>query len=248
MVGSRRIAAVAVTVLLSACAAQKKLPVLETSQINPATSNETLATRQKAVAIMKIGQTNVPCQIANAVIGVRDSDGYKPVRNLQIVGTTNPLGAHAAEAELDPGEYHIIGYICTAGQQTTVIAGVDQGKFYRSYASFTLAAGEMVNIGYLKLAPLPFVPNVYNVAVTDWALGDLETFKKQRPAIFNQMKTRLATVIKADPVADAQEKVMCERAKGMLAQGKLQNLPQACLPRPANKAAPGRSGKKDLDT
>ena len=144
---------------LGGCAGVKK-PVIETSQINPATSSETLASRQKSVAIMKIGTLGVQCAVADAVIGTRDGDRYKPVRVLRIVGAANPLLPQAAEAELDPGEYHIIGYSCFAGAASQVVAGVDQGKFYRSYATFTLAAGEMVNIGHLRLVPFPYLPNV----------------------------------------------------------------------------------------
>ena len=239
-------AGIVLTTILAGCAGAHKPPVLETSQINPAVSPDALASRQKAVAIMQIGAVSTQCSVANAIIGVRDGTGYKPVRTLRIVNGQAAALPRVAEAELDPGEYHIIGYICATGLGGgTVLAVADQGKFYRSYATFTLAAGEIINIGYLRLNPLPFMTNVYAVNVTDWPLEELERFKIQRPAIFSQMTTRLATVIKRDPTLDAQMKVVCERAKGMVAEGKMSALPPACLAPPTTPGEKGK-GKKGL--
>ena len=233
-------AGLALASVLAGCSMAQKPPMIETSQINPAVSPDTLASRQKAVAIMQIGSANTQCSVANAIIGVRDGNGYKPVRTLRIVNGQAAALPRVAEAELDPGDYHIIGYVCASGLGATVLAVADQGKFYRSYATFTLAAGEIINIGYLRLNPLPFMTNVYAVNVTDWPLEELERFKIQRPGIFNLMTTRLATVIKRDPTLDAQMKVVCGRAKGMVAEGKMSALPPACLAQPAS---PGEKGK-----
>jgi hypothetical protein len=107
------------------------------------------------------------------------------------------------------------------------------GLMRRSFASFTLAAGEIINLGELRLVDKKRTHGVWNsfhdiaVEVSDWSLAELERFKSQRPKHFAEMRTRLMTVPQSVPAAEQIPK-LCEDARRMQAEGKLQNLPQQC--------------------
>ena len=63
------------------------------------------------------------------------------------------------------------------------------GSLYKkSYASFSLAPGEIINVGYLQLVTVSATPiSAYSrvlhvrLAVTDWPLTEIDRFKQQRP-------------------------------------------------------------------
>jgi hypothetical protein len=111
------------------------------------------------------------------------------------------------------------------------------GQLYRtSYASFTLQAGEIVNVGYLHLHAWRHGHNTFgrpvemDIEITDWPLAELDRFKAKRPQIYAQMTTRLMKVPRQPGELGLQE---CARLKALLAEGKVQQLPSACLPAPA---------------
>ena len=110
-------------------------------------------------------------------------------------------------------------------------------RFKRSYASFTVGSGEIVNVGFLRLVPMvvttgneqvKVTTNQIHVAVVDWSEADPAEFKRQRPGLYEQMRTRLAVVTKMEPTLEAERKQTCDRLKAQQAEGKLQNLPPIC--------------------
>ena len=108
-------------------------------------------------------------------------------------------------------------------------------QLYRtSYASFTLRAGEIVNVGYLHLRAWRHGHNTFGrpvemeIEVKDWPLAELDRFKAKRPHIYAQMTTRLMKVMAQEPAEPGAPE--CARLKALLAEGKVQQLPPACQP------------------
>jgi hypothetical protein len=69
-----------------------------------------------------------------------------------------------------------------------------------------------------------------DIEITDWPLAELDRFKTKRPHIYAQMTTRLMKVPRQSGEPGPQE---CARLKALMAEGKVQQLPPACLPAPA---------------
>jgi hypothetical protein len=74
--------------------------------------------------------------------------------------------------------------------------------FAKSYGAFTLQAGEVVNLGFLRArhvrekVAFPAIALTVELAVTDWPLQDLKRFEQERPTLYADMKTRLLTLAK----------------------------------------------------
>ena len=223
-----------------------------TSRVGDELTATSLSQSRKAVALIKLGAADPMCSALQAGIGVRQGDHYKIVETARIQRSAKDT--LVAELELGAGEYHVVSYTCNRPRGAIHLAdSLGGGVFRKSYASFSLAPGEILNVGYLQLVPMASTQVAYTrvlavrLAVTDWPLAELERFKRQRPGLYGQMKTRLMTVPRVDPPTMQQVQARCAELRRLQAEGKLQNLPPMCnLPRgtpPARK--PGKSPGKD---
>jgi hypothetical protein len=224
------------------------------SQVGDELTPASLSQSRKAVALIKLGAYDPMCTVLQAGIGVREGENYRLVETARIRRGTND--AAVAELELASGEYHVVSYTCNrpGGGISRLAESLGGGVFKKSYASFSLAPGEILNVGYLHLVPMASTPVSYNtrvvavrLAVTDWPLMELERFKRQRPGLYGQMRTRLMTVPQVAPPTMQQVRARCAELRRLQAGGKLQNLPPVCNPPrgtpPARK--PGNSPGKD---
>jgi hypothetical protein len=188
------------------------------------------------VALIKLGAADPMCTTLAALIGVREGNTYRSVQFARIVRKAGETAV--AELELGAGEYHVVSYSCAKRGGIALLAEpLGGGRFRKSYASFTLAPGEVLNVGYLQLVPTASaqVANDYRVlhvrlAVTDWPLAELDRFKRQRPHLYAQMKTRLMKVHRAQPPSMQQVQAACTEMRRLQAAGKIQDLPLICSP------------------
>lgn len=234
-----RLAAAGLALVLAGCVA----PTL-TSRVGDGISKLSLKQEVKGVALLSAGVSAGGCSQVYVVVGARNKapdkgEGiYSAVRGLMI----QPAKAPIAEIKLDPGEYHIVGFVCAnRGSSARLVESVDSGglwaSYKRSYATFTVQAGEVVNIGYLEIRYLGASDMTINadLAVRDWPLADLARFKQQRPELYAQMKTRLMRLNRITPAEIAER---CAEMRRLKSEGKLQNLPPGCMA-PAAKRSKG---------
>jgi hypothetical protein len=227
-----RVGLLAIAALLAACGG--------TSRVADELTAGSLSQSKKAVALIKLGAADPLCSVLSAGIGVRDGKDFRLIQTARI--ERNARETAVAELELASGEYHVISYSCTRPGSLVRLAEPAGGSLYkRSYASFSLAPGEIINVGYLQLVPLAAAPvsadsRVLQVhlAVTDWPLSEIDRFKQQRPNLYGQMRTRLMTVHKvAPPTIDQVQALVqakCAEMRRLQAEGKLQNVPTLCTP------------------
>jgi len=207
----------------------------QTSRVDDNLSTASLQQTRKAVAVMRVGAASPSCVNVAVLLGVREGEGYRRHQGITVVNVRSITEPAVAEVELDPGEYHVLAYRCQ--NATGSVKTVDDnagGQLYRtSYASFTLQAGEVVNVGYLHLRAWRHGHNTFGrpvemeIEITDWPLAELDRFKAKRPQIYAQMTTRLMKVPQEPGEPGPQE---CVRLKALQAEGKVQQLPAACLP------------------
>jgi hypothetical protein len=224
-----------------------------TSRVSDELTTATLTQDKKGVALVKLGAADPLCSTLTAGIGVREKDAFRRVQSIRIVLTKNePM---VAEVELDPGEYHVVSYVCLKARSVVALAepiNVSEGLYRKSYASFRVEPGEIVNVGYLQLLPLRTSYGVLSrtlhvgLAATDWPLAEIERFKQQRPKLYDQMRTRLMVVPKLEPPTPEQVLARCAEMKKLQAEGKVQNLPATCTAPAGPPAKPGGIAKKEI--
>jgi hypothetical protein len=226
-----------------------------TSRVADELTATSLSQSRKAVALIKLGAADPLCTILSAGVGVREGNDYRLVRTARIERND---GVAVAELELGSGEYHVVSYNCVRRGGSVLLAEPAGGGLYKkSYATFSLAPGEILNIGYLHLVPMSSmtVSESYRVlqvrlAVTDWPVAEIDRFKQQRPNLYNQMRTRLMTVHKIEPPTvgqiKAQVQARCVEMRRLQAEGKLQNLPALCTPGAAGPQRQPASSKRQI--
>jgi hypothetical protein len=223
-----------------------------TSRVGDDLTAASLSQSKKAVALIKLGAADPLCGTLAAGIGVREGSNFRHVLAARIVRKAGDTAV--AEVELGPGEYHVVSYACAKRGGAMLLAEpVGSGLFRKSYASFSIAPGEVLNVGYLQLVPMGSAQIVHNthvmhvrLAVTDWPLAELDRFKQQRPHLYAQMKTRLMTVHKVEPPTVQQVQAACAEMRRLQAEGKIQDLPLICAPGSRLGPRPAPAGKKSL--
>ena len=216
----------------------------QTSRVDEvAATPAALSSKQKSVALMRIGAASPECVNVAIQLGVRVERGFRPHQVLRVAHVRALNEAPVAEVELDPGEYHVVAYQCLKQRGQATIANPADSQTYRtSYASFRLEPGEIVNVGYLHFQARRIGTNAFGrpldirVDVTDWPLAEIDRFKTTRPAIYAQMKTRLMAI--TDRSNQAPDGDDCARLAQLKAEGKVAQLPATCTP--AAQVAPKR--------
>lgn len=205
-----------------------------TTRVGEATSSDQLTQSSKAVAVMRISRASPNCRNVGLWLGTREGAGYRPAKPVAVINTGALDEVPVAEVELHPGEYHVISYACGTGTGAKQVQSFDRatGLSRISYASFSIGAGEILNVGSFDFHAARVGTNAFGrpvratVTVTDWPLVDLERYRLKRPQLYAQMRTRLMTVTQpgdGDPGNDD-----CETLRRLQAEGKVQSLPATC--------------------
>ncbi len=214
--------------LLSGCA--------QTSRVDADTTTQSLVDKKMAVALVRIGEAGTLCRHVSIMIGMREGQGFRSTKILNVANVRSVSEAPIAEVELPPGEYHLLAYRCQNQNNRSIAVGdiADRpGVFRSSFARFTLEPGEIVNIGYLHFNAHRVGMSAFgrpvrsDIYVTDWPLAELERFKATRPQLFAQMRTR-HMVLMDD--GDGPDATTCAKLKALKAEGKVQTLPMECQP------------------
>lgn len=206
-----------------------------------------LRDNKQAIALLRLAPLDPTCLTMGVQLGVREGQFYRVVQTLRL---TQIAVTTVAEALLDPGEYYIVGFACFRARSTLVLSDKQgDGTLRRSYAKFSVAAGEVVNLGQIRVVPAGRTTGVVSpfhnatIEIADWPLAELERFKSQRPKHFAQMRVRLMTVDTGSVSTVEGLAQKCAALKQLQADGKLQNLPAECLSPPAAVKPP--AGTRD---
>ena len=197
------LAALVAGVALTGCAA--------TSGVDDQITTAALAKNKTSVAILRAGVPDEPCPAAFIGIGRQVDGGFQLVQRVMIV---NSLVEHGSvpQVELEAGEYHIVSFTCQRGRSREFVQHVDPrrpGHFLKSFASFTLGPGEIVNVGDLRILRSRLVRELVVFEAADLPPQAHAKLKQDRPNIFAQMKTRLMSVPKRE-LTPEQKKLLCD--------------------------------------
>lgn len=222
-------ALVMIAVIGSGCAA--------TSRVDDSITTAALAQDKRAVFVLRVGAASPTCRHVAILLGTVEGAGFRRERQLQVMEVHSVVEPAVVEAEIAPGTYHVIGYSCHDGTKAKAVAQkadreIFQQTYATSYASFTVKAGEIVNLGYLHFHGSRVGTNAFgrpirtDVTVSDWPLAELDRFKLKRPGLYGQMTTRLMAVNPTGPQPPTSAD--CARYEALKREGKVAAMPASC--------------------
>jgi hypothetical protein len=127
------------------------------------------------------------CSEATLVVGKASGETYEKAATIEQQDSYRTSGV--AHVELDPGEYHVVQVTCKSGRTVNVLGKGWLGTFQQTFGRFEVHAGEIVNIGLVKLIYVR--PGVVHLAVGDIPEHEMSRFRTQYPNLAAQMQTRL---------------------------------------------------------
>ena len=216
-----------VAMLLGGCGPQ-------TSRIADGVTTQSLAANKKSVAVMRIGAASPVCDHVAVLLGTRAGEAYRGNRWIIVAHVRSVAEPAVAEVELDPGEHHILTYLCRDGKKLHGVgdAAAEVQLHRSSLAAFRVEPGEIVNVGYFHIHVARIGTNAFgrpltsDVAVTDWPLAELDRYKAKRPAVYAQMVTRLMAAVDHRPAPPTADE--CLRLARLKAEQKIASVPASC--------------------
>jgi hypothetical protein len=204
----RQVAAIAGLAMMSLGGCTTGAPVIDDQALAG------IGTSQQAIAVMTLDYPDggERCDMTALQLASRTATAFLPTSTITIRTPYKWLNVEYNEISqltLPPGEHHIVSYVCHDGGAKTTVGTAHGtffgfgGKYTRSLARFDLAAGEVVNVGQLKLngsakrglwgSQLAGQFSV-QIQISDQPASVLAKLKATNPKLFDQMKTRLMTV------------------------------------------------------
>ena len=227
----------------------------QTSSVSDGVAVAALSHSNTAIAVMKTGMAEQSCTTAIITLGKRAGDTFEPVQTVRVgKNVADWIDTHdVAQVELAAGEYHVLDWVCQERSGNMIFnksVGKKEGGFWgiggtykRSMGSFTLAAGEIVNVGYLRFVPIG-MSGAISIDVEDLPPKSREALQKEKPKLVAQMVTRLMKV-EQKPMTAETLKAMCDLLKAMSEVTKDQQpLPEKCRGLTATGPAPARAAGK----
>jgi hypothetical protein len=240
-------------VALLLCLAAASAGCAGTSSVSDVLTAGTLDKRRSGVVILKAEILGHGCRGGSLTIGKQLDTIYSPVATVSSTATAAQTGDDIMQVELPPDNYHVINVVCgvQAGFTVTNVAlgrkeggsvlGIG-GEYRRSFASFELRAGEVVNVGALTVMATGTSGGAH-IVVGDLPANSLQRFRKTKPNLASQLKTRLMTVARQSVPAD-ERRMLCSNIRQIrAATGVTGSMPPECrsLPdtvRPPEDATP----------
>jgi hypothetical protein len=169
------------------------------------------------VVILKAQILGHGCAGGTITIAKKQGAVYEPVRSLQTVAGPTIAANDVMSVELPPNEYHVVNVACSI-QQGRALSSVSLGRreggivglggaYKKSFATFRIAAGEIVNLGSLTV--MSGVLASVHLSVTDLPIPSAQRFAIEKPNLAKQMVTRLMVVNRV-PMSPAERKQLCE--------------------------------------
>jgi hypothetical protein len=160
----------------------------------------------EGVVFLQLAYEGVPCRTGNIALARETSPGrFELYKTLMMGGITGSASLNSRQVSLPAGTYHI-GYItCQAVQENLSMGsgymmgiGEQDGDFFignpkQSLVQFTVASGEVVNLGQINLAPTDYLANSARISVTDLKPDAMNRLRGGVPSLASTMVTRLMT-------------------------------------------------------
>jgi hypothetical protein len=166
----------------------------------------TLSANNQGIVLLSAAMEGTSCQGITVQLGKKSALGYDATTSFGIDITVFSLrrlvSSNLPQISLPAGEHHVIGVYCQNGNSVTSIG---KGAL-RSYANFTLAPGEILNLGSLTVIR-EGLTNMATFQVRDQPVEVMDKLKADKPKLFAQMKTRLMAITPMPTAEDRQKQL-----------------------------------------
>jgi hypothetical protein len=194
----KAITVLALAATLSGCGA--------TPNLSDDLTSASLSTANQGIVLLSAAMEGRTCQSITVQLGKKSALAYETTTSFGIDITVFSLrrlvSSNLPQISLPAGEHHVIGVTCQNGNSFTSIG---KGSL-RSYASFTLAPGEILNLGSLTVIPVGLT-NMATFQVRDQTVEVIDKVRADKPKLFAQMKTRLMIITPAPTAEDRQKQL-----------------------------------------
>lgn len=206
----RSIRSVLATILAGAL-----LAACGTSSVSDQLSVGELTRTKSGVAVMTVGLVDGRCPGGIVTIGQEKNGEYERVGSIHSQLDKHIVGFDPAkdimQIELPAGRYHIVHWACTksAGYNRTLTYSIGNlegaariwgGNFRKSLAAFDVSAGEVVDIGHLKI--MEAAGGAVQLEVASLPKVALDHFRTTHPRLSALMATRSMIPSKGPQVAE----------------------------------------------
>jgi hypothetical protein len=160
-----------------------------------------LKSANEGIVFLQLAYEGIPCRNGNIIITTEPSPGrFEVHKTLMVGGLDAGASLISRQVSLPAGAYHI-GYVaCQARTEMSYMMAVGEhdgtllmGNPKQSLAHFTVAAGEVVNLGQISLAPTDYLANATRISVTDINPDAMNRLRSGVPTLASTLVTRLMT-------------------------------------------------------
>lgn len=165
-----------------------------------------LKSANEGVVFLQLAYDGIPCKVGNIALATESSPGRFELRKtLMMGGVTGSASLNSRQISLPAGTYHV-GYItCQSVQESGYLnsgymmgVGEQDGSFFignpkQSLAHFSVAAGEVVNLGQINLVPTDYLAKATMISVTDIDSDAMARLRSGVPTLSSTLVTRLMT-------------------------------------------------------
>lgn len=158
-------------------------------------SPDLLENANQGVVFIKVTYGGVPCKTGNIALATERSPGRFELHSSPMLGGLNATGLNSRQIALPAGTYHV-GYVqCLVDFQTVKIGEIDGTIFIgnprQSLASFTVSAGEVVNVGQIDFLPTDYLAKAATISIADIDVVTMDRLRSGVPKLSSKLVTRL---------------------------------------------------------
>ncbi len=149
----------------------------------------------QGVVFIRATYGGIPCKSGNIALATERSPGHFELHSSPMLGGLNESGLNSRQIALPVGTYHV-GYVqCLVDFQTLVVGETDGTMFIgnprQSLASFTVSAGEVVNVGQINFFPTDYLAKAATISVADVDAATMGRLRSGVPKLSSMLVTRL---------------------------------------------------------
>lgn len=195
-----------------------------TTGVDDKVATATLAQARTGIAVMTMSMPGADCQTGSVLLGTATAQGDYERASVVLFGKTRVDPHDIAQTELAAGTYHVLQVGCGArygNRVHTTTLGRQDGpalfgigaRWQKSWASFSIQPGEIVNVGHLIVSQDLLG---LDLAVADLPPRALEAFAKDKPQLSARMVKR--SMVAAQVRTPEQIAARCLRLVVLLAR------------------------------
>lgn len=152
----------------------------------------------KGVAFITVTFGRLSCSPGNIFLATEPSPGNFELFSAFMIGGMNAPLANTRQISLPAGTYHVGALQCVSSGHMVRVGELDglitAGNPKQSLASFSIAAGEAVDLGHVDFSPTDYLANSGVISVRPLDDLAMNRLRNGVPTLSSQLTTRFMTI------------------------------------------------------